>query len=216
MARGTLLFMCVVSLLAPTARLNAQEVDVLVIVPDYYGANLNFDLDNLQNFGWNITTAGVSASVRPCPSYAGPRGCPILTVDVLISEIGDIDEYDVVAIMPGSMWVSTPYGDLMASQAVLDLIADAVEQDLVVFAPCGAVRVLAAADVLDGVTVTGHPRFQSEYEAAGATFLGGNLAPVIDGRIVTATRGMYFHEANCEAIAVALESGAVVGQEVTR
>lgn len=214
MARGTLLLLCIGSILAPTV--HAQEVDALVIVPNYYGANLNFNLDNLQNFGWNITTAGVSASARPCPSYGGPRGCPILTLDMIVSDIGEITDYDVVAIMPGSMWVSSPYGDLLASQTVLDLIADAVDQDLVVFAPCGSVRVLAAADVLDGVTVTGHTRFQAEYLAAGATFLGGNLAPVIDGKIVTATRGMYFHETNCEAIAVALESEVGSGAEVTR
>lgn len=202
--------------LAAVGGVEAQEVDVLVIVPSYYGANLNFNLDNLQSFGWNVTTAGISNRVFPCPAYGGPRGCPILNVDVLISDIDDLSSYEVVAIMPGSMWVSVPYGDLLATQSALDLITDAVDRNLVVFAPCGAVRVLAAADVLEGVTVTGHTRFQQEYEAAGATFLGGGLAPVIDGNIVTATRGMYFHEANCEAIAVALESMATVKTEVTR
>ncbi len=184
----------------------AADVQALAIVPGAYGANLYLNLDDFENFGWQVTLAGTTAMVQPCPAYGGPLGCPVLPVDLLITEIADVTAYDVVAIMPASQWVAEPYGDLLNSPQALQLLVDAVESGVVVYAPCAGVRVLAAADVLEGVDVNGHANFQAEYEAAGANYLGSGILPVIDGNIVTATRGLYFHENACEAVAIALET----------
>lgn len=188
-----------------TAGVGAQDVNMLVIVPEYYGANTNFYLDDFERFGWTVTLAGTAESMRPCPVYGGPHGCLPITVDVLITDVDDLTSYDCLAIMPGSLNVSSPYRDLVISDEALGFVHRAVDEGLVVFASCGGVRVLAAADVLEGVEVTGHSRYQGSYALAGAIYLGSGIPAVIDGNIVTATRGMYFHEANSEAVAIALE-----------
>jgi putative intracellular protease/amidase len=184
----------------------AENIKVLLIISNNYGANYYLKYDDFEQFGWEVTTAGVTRTVNPCPLYAGPLGCPIITVDTLISEITDISQFDVLALAPASWRAGNPHGDLLASQEALDLIVAAVDSGLVIYAHCAGPRVLAAADVLQGVNITGRPEYQSEYTAAGAIYLGNSIPPVIDGNIVTSTRGLYFHEQNCEAVATALEN----------
>ncbi len=191
--------------------IEAQDINVLVIVPQYYGANTNFYLDDFERFGWTVTFAGTEAVMQPCPAYGGPRGCLPIAVDVQITDITDLTPYDCLAIMPGSMNVSSPYRDLVIDDEALALVNRAVDEGLVVFASCGGVRVLAAADVLQGVEVTGHSRYQGSYSTAGAIYLGSGIPAVIDGNIVTATRGMYYHEANSEAVAIAVERRRAAG-----
>lgn len=93
---------------------------------------------------------------------------------------------------------------------MLALIHAAVEKGLVVHAQCTGVRVLTAADVLQGKTVTGKGPAE-EYAAAGATLLPGQPYPVTDGTIVTAQRGLYYSVNIVEAIAAALESAQPTG-----
>lgn len=54
------------------AKTEAQTVRLLLLMPDKYGANYFLDRDDFENFGWEVTTAGVNATVTPCPDYAGP------------------------------------------------------------------------------------------------------------------------------------------------
>ena len=184
----------------------ASKVEVLILMPHNYGANTYLDNDNFEQFGWNVTTAGVTRNVQPCTAYAGPLGCPTVKVDYLVSEITDITKFDCLVIMHATRWSATlPYTDVINSQAAIALVKTAVDSGVVVAAFCSGVRVLAAADVLDGKTITGHPQFQSEYIAAGANYLGTNLPPVIDGNIVTCVRGQSYNIKNCEAIATAIE-----------
>jgi hypothetical protein len=74
---------------------------------------------------------------------------------------------------------------------------------LIVSAWCRAVRVLAAADVIDGKDVTGHADYQAIYESAGATF-HELVPPIIDGNIVTGVRSRFYRTEMCEAIAASL------------
>jgi hypothetical protein len=47
--------------------------------------------------------------------------------------------------------------------------------------------------------------YQNEYTAAGATYLGDDHPPVIDGNIITCVRDQYYHVKNSEAIIIALQ-----------
>lgn len=188
-----------------------RQVKVLVLIPSQNGANSNFNMDDMLEFGWDLTLAGLSEVVTSCYWSSG-LGNSAIVVDTLITEIADITYWDVLAIMPATAYTGNAYDDFLSNRPTLDLVASAVENGLIVWATCAGVRVLAAADVINGVNVTGHQNYQSEYLAAGANYLGTGIQPVIDGNIVTTTRGMYFHTQNIEAIATALESKIAPGQ----
>jgi putative intracellular protease/amidase len=186
-------------------------VNALLILPDQYGANYYLNKDDFEELGWNITIAGVKKHITPCASFAELQKCRNVTADVLISEVEDISNYDVLAIMQSTQFSFTgpPYGDLLESRKTLELIASANDDGLVIFAPCIGVKVLAAAGILDGVDVTGKITYKNDYEEAGANYLGAPHSPVIDGNIVTGVRGLYYHVQISEAIATALENAWV-------
>lgn len=187
------------------AKPGPEDIKVLLLMPNHYGPNYYLNEDNFELYGWHVTRAGVQERIQPCSTARTAYGCPSIAPEVLVLDIRDVTEYDALAIMPGDQSVSNPYGDLLGSQEALDLIVSAVEEGLAVYAPCGGVRVLAAAGVLDGKAVTGSSKYLTEYEAVGATYVGDKLPPVIDGNIVTAERGLYYHVKNCEAVATVLE-----------
>lgn len=187
--------LCAVSLVTAT--------EVLVILPSSYGANYFLTRDILDQFGWNVTLTGTTEVVAACPWARGVALTSIHT-DTLLCDIDDITNYDIVLISTGSNYASNPFGNLIESEDCLQLLQDAREAGIVIGAWCGAVRVLAAADIIDGVQVTGHANYEDEYVNAGAIYLGSQIPPVIDQNIVTATRGMYFNQQNCEALDDAL------------
>jgi hypothetical protein len=192
--------------LATASAAAGQDVEALVLVPHNYGANTILNVHDYDAFGWRRTFVGLTDTVAPCPAYGATLGGPPIPVALHPRDLADLSRWDVLALMPASQYApEEPYADVLADPDALDLVRRAVADGLVVYATCAGVRVLAAAGVLDGVTVTGHERWADEYRAAGATYLGAGVPPVIDGTIVTSTRGLYFHEANSEAIAIALE-----------
>lgn len=116
--------------------------------------------------------------------------------------------------MPASWRSGNSYNDLISSLQTLNLIAEADQQNRVLYATCAGPRVLAAADVLQGVKVTAITQIAQELTAAGAIYLGPDTLPIVDSNIVSSTRGMYYHTQNMEAITQALEStmtGKVAG-----
>jgi putative intracellular protease/amidase len=186
-----------------------KEINILLLMSKNYGLNYFLYLDNFRQYGWNITYTGVSNSITACPPVAEQLGVPPINPDILVSDIKDISKYDGLLIMPGSgsyLEVPHAFGDLLDSPEALKLISSAVENGLAIFATCAGVRVLAAADVIHGINVVGAPRFQSEYEAAGATFLGNNNPPAIEGNIVTTSRGLYYNVHNTMAVAIIIEN----------
>ncbi|MBU0472595.1 MAG: DJ-1/PfpI family protein [Bacteroidetes bacterium] len=183
-----------------------NQVKVLIILPDQYGANYYLNIDNFERFGWDITIAGLTRTVKACPVYASPLGCPAVIPDLLISEVTGITQYDCVVVMSATSWTNTPpCNSLINNNGTMDLIKTAVDSGLVVAATCTGVRVLAAAGVINGKNVTGNPKYSNEYTAAGAKFVGKNHYPVIDGNIVTTAAGDYFNLQNCNAIAKAVD-----------
>lgn len=200
MKKYSIIFLTMISL--SLGSLKAGDIKVLLVFPEKYGANSFLMLEKLEEFGWDVTTTGVNPVIQPC--YWGNE----VTVDTLISDITDISNYDCL-ILCTMRWYSNPpnaYSDILNSTEALQLFTAANNAGLIIYAACAGVRVLAAADILNGVNITGNDYYESEYLAAGANFLGINIPPVIDGNIVTAMRGQYYFNQNMEAVKTALEN----------
>lgn len=207
MTNPTKFLITILLFFAVIPNIRADNIKMLIMLSQYYGANYYFIHDQAEKYGWDITLTAVAPAVGSCTSYAIFYGCPTITVDYTVSEITDITEYDILVISSASNYVPvSPHTDILNSPEALALIASAVEEGLIVAGICTGPRVLAAADVINGVNITGHTNFQSEYIAAGANYLGSGIMPVIDGNIVTCTRGMYYQVQNVEAIATAMEN----------
>ena len=184
-------------------------VDILMLVPDKYGANFNFIHDRMESYGWNIITAAVTDTVLPCNS-----GLPVLIPDTLINEITNTNSFEAIAITSARWrYNPNPYGDLIASPAAMSLLQQACADGKPLWSTCAGPRVLAAADLLNGINMQGTPgtadQYLAEYLAAGAVYLGEGLPPVIDENLITTTRGQYYQSENCEAIATVLASSRI-------
>lgn len=174
------------------------EVKALLLVSAPYGANYNLLRDVMDIFGWNTTVVGVTPTVGPC-SYGGP-----LTVDALVSDVTEVWRYDCLMIMPANN--NDSHRQLLDSPEALALVQEAVADTLLVAALCGGTRVLAAADVIDSVLVTGNPTFLQEYLDAGAIWAGDPVPPVLDGNILTSRRNQYYSYTLVELMRTAVDS----------
>ena len=185
-------------------KLAAQDVKVLVIMPQNYGANYQCYYEMYEQLGWDVTTTAVNQTVQPCSGYAALLGCPAVTVDVLIEDISDVTFYDCVMLMSSSSFVGNPCIELINNQAALDLIVAANDAGLILWTSCSSIRVLAAADVLQDVNVQGPSSYQTEIVNAGANYVGQKIPPVIDGNIISTMRGQYYAMQNIYAILTAI------------
>ena len=172
-----------------------DSVEILLILDNDYGANYHFIRTIFERYGWSITTTALTENVTPCV-YQEPE--ITITVDVLLTDIPDVSVYDAISIMPGSS-----HELLRTNQTALDFISEANASGIVVSAWCRAVRVLAAADVIDGKNMTGHIDYESEYIAAGGNFFSEG-PPIIDGNLVTTRRSRFYRDEMCAAIADAI------------
>ncbi len=162
------------------------EIRILMMMGDHVGGYHYFTRDVWEQYGWSLTSAGLEPTLDPCT-----LGVPFV-VDTLISQITDLSDYDCLAIMQSVAWGGTSHDDILASPEALALVQQAVAEGLLVVASCGGVRVLAAADVIDGLVVTGYDAYAQEYIDAGATYVGDNVPPVLDGNILTSAHGRYY------------------------
>jgi len=171
-----------------------DPIKILFVMDEDYGYCYGPIRTVFERFGWDITTTALTETLTSCDFAHNVQ----LDVDILLTEISDVTEYDIVTVMPGSS-----HDALRANETALDLIRSAVSQNLIVTGWCRAVRVLADADVIDGKNVTGNVDYQAEYEAAGATFFESS-PPITDGNIITSVRSTYYREETCNAIAAAV------------
>ncbi len=186
-----------------------KGVTALLFVARNYGLNYFLNRDAFEEYGWNMILTGVMDSIPACPPVADQVGLAPIVPDILVSDITDIKAYDCIIIMPAAGSynpVPDPFGDLLQNPKALDVIASAVKEELAVSAVCAGVRVLAAADVIREKKVVGSPRFQEEYEKAGAVFLGQDHPPAIEENIITGARDLYYSFANCQAIVTVVEA----------
>ncbi len=189
-----------------------KDIRTLWLVSKNYGLNYFLMRDVFDQFGWRVIHTGVLDSITACPPVHEQLGVHPIVPDVPLSAIENIGEYDCLIVPPGSgnfNPVPDAFGDLLGSAEALALIRKSVQEGLPVFAICSGSRVLAAADVIREKKMVGSPRFLEEYEKAGGIYLGNEQndhPPVIDGNIVTGTRGQYYNLANCQAVASVVES----------
>ncbi len=182
-----------------------DSISILLLMDQDLGANYDVQDGNdnirehLEGFGWHITTAGLFETMNRC-NYSTGVGIGPASTDYLISDIPDVTNYDILCILPGFSGAPNIYG----SQEALDFIRTAAQSGMTVAAWCRAVRVLAAADLLDGLDVVGHADYQAIYEAAGATYFGNDHPPIIQGNIVTSVRSKFYRTAMCMAMKTAL------------
>ena len=184
----------------------ARSKEVLFIIPHFWGVNYYLLQDVVDQYGWNVTLSGLSESVEVCAAFAAPRGAVSMSVDTLLKDISDISQYDAVVIQTCSQFSGVePCADLLADTHTVSLLKAADEQNIPIMASCAGVRLLAEAGLITGKRVIGSKHFQEEYEQAGATYLGVDFSPVIEGGIITSTRGQYNCLANGQALATAME-----------
>ncbi len=186
-----------------------QSVDVLVIVPRYVGLNYYFQLDTFSQYGWNITQAGVTKNVGICPPVGQQTTLKPVEVDILISEINDLSKYSAIAFMPaaGSFNpVPDSFEDILKSPEAIELIKTANREGKVIYTACSGVRVLAAADIINGRKITSPPRWQNEVETAGATFIDKENPCTIDENFVTVVRDLFNNYLNTQGLQTAIEN----------
>jgi putative intracellular protease/amidase len=189
-----------------------RDVNALFLVSKNFGLNYFLMRDVLDGYGWRVTQTGVLDAISACPPVEKQLGIHPVLPDIPLSGIQDLNDYDCLVIPPGAgnfNPVPDAFGDLLQSPEALNLVKQAVAAGLPVFAICSGSRVLAAADVVQGKRMVGSPRFTEEYRDAGAVYVGNennDHPPVIDGNIITGTRGQYYNVANCQAIATVLEN----------
>lgn len=188
---------------------SSNSVNILMMIPKYFGALGHRVIDIFNDYGWNITLIGVTDLISACNGSISLWDIPPLKMDYLISEISDISNYDALCIMQPSKWSSypeygNPGGDLINSQNALNLISSANDYGITIAAWCAGVRVLAVADIISGKNVTGSSEYISEYTDAGANYVSENNYPVVDGNIITVS-GMRYIIDMCEEIAISIE-----------
>ncbi len=181
-----------------------SQIKILAIVAKNYGANFNLLLDDFNALGYKTVITGVTKKVTSC-TWASGIGLPELTVDSLISEIKDVKSYDAVVVMTSNWRNGNPYSDIIADSAAMNLIITALDNNVVVYLPCSAPIILCNTNKLVGRKISGTSNFKTQYQNAGAIYMGENILPVTDGNLITGTRNMYYHFENCEAIAAAIE-----------
>ena len=196
-----------------------KDIRALFLVSKNYGLNYFLMRDALDLFGWRVFQTGVLDSIEACPPVSQQLGVHPVIPDTSLSEIEDLDEYDCLVIPPGAgnyNPVPDAFEDLLKNHGALNLVKRAAGTDLPIFTLCSGSRVLAAADIVRGKRMVGAPRFVEEYTAAGAVYLGNERndhPPVIDGNIITGTRGQYYNLANCLAIASLVENRQKSGEK---
>jgi putative intracellular protease/amidase len=181
-----------------SAESGSGQVKALLLVSAPYGGNYNLLRDVMDIFGWETSTVGVASTVNAC-FYGGP-----MAVDSLVGQITDVRKYDCLIVMPAKK--ADSHRQLLDSPEALALVREAALDTLLVAAFCGGTRVLAAADVIEGVRVTGAPEFMQEYIDSGAIWAGDAVPPVLDGNILTSRRGQYYCYDVVELMRTAIDS----------
>lgn len=183
-----------------------NSVKVLILLDDQYGSSLTIEdnenniLENFEEYGWEVTLASCSPEVTPC-SWGELQGCETITSDILTSQLDEVDCWDMVMVAPGGT-----HEHLIDCPFAVNMIKQAVACNIPVSAWCKGVRMLAVADVIDGISITGHAAFEQEYLAAGADYLGDFAPPTLDNGIITCVNSHDDRQEMCELIREAVEN----------
>ena len=78
-----------------------DNLKVLTVVPNKLGANFNFNIDNMEAYGWDVTWAGLTETVNTC-SWSNPFWHIAANMDTLIQDIEDETYWDDIILMPAT------------------------------------------------------------------------------------------------------------------
>lgn len=201
-----------------------NEIDVLMISGDVYGSSFVVGDDNVrsikqqfEDFGWNITIAGIGDTIIPCPWGESTFNIEPLIVSTKINEINSITDFDAVVILPGR-----DFSRLINDNTTLNLLKEANNNGMIIAAWCRGVRLLAAADIIQGINIIGHFDYFEDYKTAGANYVeysfkwkNGNkifenvMPPIRDRNIITTVRSLYYRNEMCQLIKEVVEKTSI-------
>ncbi len=203
--------------LAPPPESRAPTtIKALLLVDQLYGASLNIEdnqnniLENFQDYGWEVSIACCTPEINPCP-WASMQGCEVLSPDLMTYQLDDAQEWDVIVIIPGGS-----HANLIDCPFVLSVLAQARANNIPIAAWCRGVRVLAAAEVIEGVEITGPDDYLDEYLDAGAIYLGNFEPPTEDQGIITCVNATEYRQEMCEMIRNAVENSTYVQERLNK
>lgn len=192
-----------------------RKTRILILIDDGWGANINLNgeksniIDLFKSYDWELTIISSEENPQPCPiakKYKKPLEFNSIKK---ASEIRELGNYDALIVLPGRQ-----YNGLIKDKDILELIRKAYKENLAIGAFCRGVKVLVAAGITGGKTITGHIDYLDEYDQSNSMFIGyKDLAdksdappPVVDGLLVTALRSNYYRNLTCEAIRICVEN----------
>ena len=139
--------------------------------------------NQLEEWGCNYTTAGVSYTVASCPNK--PQR-PV-TPDILVYDVDQevLSQFDCIFVCSGAHYLS-----LSINTDVLNIINMAYEEGLVIASICsGSVPIAHADGIVEGVKVAYFFLSTTKMQEEGAIEIYGSSV-VSDKRIITTSSGM--------------------------
>ncbi len=160
------------------------DMKILAVIANGFGDSYFWIKDQLESWGSNVTTAGLTTVCASCPNKP-PR--PVIP-DILIADTTTeiLSQFDAVYVPAGPHWVI-----LETNTLTHNLLASAYEAGLVVSAVCiGTVALAQVSSIVNGVKVAYYDMTASDMMDAGAEIVYGS-GVVSDKRVVTAGSGTY-------------------------
>ena len=174
-----LLVVLVVAMLGGCIRkedLSGKTVLMVLSEKDFRDNEIKVPKEYLEKAGAKIEVATTSGG-----EAVGVGGLHV-DADISLEDV-DVSKYDAIVFIggPGTKKYLWP------SKQAQRIARDAVDSNRVVGAICLAPVVLARADVINGLRVTGFPdqQLKDEIQAAGATYTGKSVEK--DGLVITAS-----------------------------
>ncbi|NHJ38673.1 MAG: DJ-1/PfpI family protein [Asgard group archaeon] len=162
---------------------NFDEAKILALIGNGFGDSYFWIKNQLESWGCNFTTAGLSS---PCSSCPNKPQRPV-TPDILIADVDEeiLSQFDCIFIPSGAHHSLLAYSNL-----TLDVISTAYEKGLVIASICsGSVPIARAHGIVNGVKVAYFFLSTDHMQEAGAIELYGSSV-VSDSRIITTSSGM--------------------------
>lgn len=160
------------------------DMKILAVIANGFGDSYFWIKNQLESWGCNVTTAGLTAVCASCPNKP-PR--PV-TPDILIADATTeiLSQFDAVYVPAGPHWTI-----LQTSTLTHNLLTTAYTAGLVVSGICiGTVALAQVSSVVNGVKVAYYSQTASDMIDAGAIVIHG-VGVVSDKRVITAGTGTF-------------------------
>ena len=161
-----------------------SDMKILAVIANGFGDSYFWIKDQLESWGCNVTTAGLTAVCASCPNKPSRP----VTADIVIADVTSeiLSQFDAVYVPAGPHWVILEF-----SSVTHDLLASAYEAGLVVSGICiGTIALAQVSSVVSGVKVAYYDTTAADMMDAGATIVYDS-GVVSDKKVVTAGSGTF-------------------------